>query len=258
MKLRETALCANAQNPLNTQASTFGSSTHNNTMSQESIHSMPDSLGGLLSPNSATKVVLEVGERRFVTTRQTLARSTFFSALLSGRWDNQQEDGSYFIDADPDLFEHILRFLRRGTLPLFYDKSKGHDYGLYHALLAEARYFGIDALENWLVDRGYEKMVKVTLLLESFEYSSDDDLLLDQLRGNVTTECHPRWYTKKVYVCPRGIRVHRGIPSACGRECHRVQGDREDEYTEEPACTIVVVQRETTINEQACLEDRYL
>jgi len=40
--------------------------------------------------------------------------SAFFAALFSGRWDNADADGFFFIDADPDLFEHILRYVRRG------------------------------------------------------------------------------------------------------------------------------------------------
>jgi BTB/POZ domain-containing protein KCTD9 len=65
------------------------------------------------------------------------------------------EEGSYFVDADPQLFDHILRYLRRGVLPIFYDNIRGHDHGLYRALLEEARYFQIDRLENWLSDKSY-------------------------------------------------------------------------------------------------------
>jgi hypothetical protein len=89
-----------------------------------------------------TPIHLQVGGRRFTTTKETLTEeSAFFSSLLSGRWENALEDGSYFIDADPVLFEHILRYLRRGVFPLFFDTAKGHDPYLYLALLEEARYF---------------------------------------------------------------------------------------------------------------------
>src|SRR4051812_26960470 len=86
------------------------------------------------------RIDLQVGERRFTTTKDTLTtESGFFSSLLSGRWDNTLEDGSHFIDADPALFQHILRYLRRGVFPLFFDLEKGHDYSLYLSLLEEAR-----------------------------------------------------------------------------------------------------------------------
>lgn len=59
----------------------------------------------------AKHVTLLVGERLFITARQILEReSCFFTSLFSGRWDSAVlPDGSYFVDADPGLFEHILR-----------------------------------------------------------------------------------------------------------------------------------------------------
>jgi hypothetical protein len=50
----------------------------------------------------------------------------FCAALLSGRWDNAQADGLYFIDAGPELFKHLVRYLRRSVLPIFYDNLVGH------------------------------------------------------------------------------------------------------------------------------------
>ena len=79
------------------------------------------------SSSNADKITLQVGARCFITTHETLvAESGFFASLLSGRWDNAAEDGSHFVDADANLFEHILRYLRRGVFPFFYEKSKGH------------------------------------------------------------------------------------------------------------------------------------
>lgn len=107
-------------------------------------------------------VTLQVGGKRFVTMSKTLTReSGFFSALLSDRCDDRQPDGSYFIDTDPDLFKHILRYLRRRLLPLFYDKCKGHNHALYAALLEEAKYFQIPRLEKWLDERRYLQAVNV-------------------------------------------------------------------------------------------------
>ncbi|KAF7717802.1 Uncharacterized protein PECH_008441 [Penicillium ucsense] len=91
---------------------------------------------------ASQQVVLQVGDRRFVTSRDTLTtESGYFAALLSGRWNDAREDGSYLIDADPYLFEHILQYLRQGVPPLFFDSAKGHDRLMYLALYTEARYF---------------------------------------------------------------------------------------------------------------------
>lgn len=105
------------------------------------------------------EVVLEVGGRRFKTTYDTLKESSFFESLLSSRWNNVRHDGSYFIDADPGLFHYILRYLRRGVFPLFYNRVLGHDYDRYNSLLAEAKYFGIKKLESWLEEKLYQLSV---------------------------------------------------------------------------------------------------
>lgn len=74
-------------------------------MNDQSINEIPASF----SPVESNQITLQVGERRFLTTRQTLTEgSGFFFSLLSGRWDNAQSDGFYFVDADPESFEYIL------------------------------------------------------------------------------------------------------------------------------------------------------
>ena len=90
-------------------------------------------------------------QRNFITDPETwLGQSIYFKKLFSGQWGDQQEDGSYFIETDADIFEYILRYLRTGVLPVFCDSRKGHDFALYQALLEEAEYFVIERLEKWL------------------------------------------------------------------------------------------------------------
>ncbi|KAJ0370501.1 hypothetical protein COL922a_014331 [Colletotrichum nupharicola] len=124
--------------------------------------------------NRSEIIELQVGQQRFTALRSSLVeQSTYFKALRSGRW-NARADGSYFVDADPDLFAHILNYLRRpDVFPLFYDNVKDHDFLKYYALLAEARYFGIDALAKWIEDRGYAKVL-------SFEYTFERSAVLQQ------------------------------------------------------------------------------
>ncbi|KAK2859911.1 hypothetical protein FQN49_004593 [Arthroderma sp. PD_2] len=74
-----------------------------------------------------------------------------------------QEDGSYFIDRDPDIFQHILNFLRSGTFPLFWSKSNGHDYPLYDRLLAESEFFVVPRLTAYLNEKGYNKALLTAL-----------------------------------------------------------------------------------------------
>ncbi len=52
------------------------------------------------------------------------SESFFFTSLLSDRWVNSSSDNSsYFVNADPDLFAHILCYLQHRVLPIVYNKS---------------------------------------------------------------------------------------------------------------------------------------
>lgn len=109
-------------------------------------------------------IKLDVGGRIFTTRTSTLTeQSRFFAALFSDRWANSTPliDGNVFVDASPDLFEHILNYLRRSVPPIFWTRTEGFDYTLYAALLEEARFFGIDALEKWIKDRKYLSSIKI-------------------------------------------------------------------------------------------------
>ncbi|KAF4627894.1 hypothetical protein G7Y89_g10259 [Cudoniella acicularis] len=168
------------------------------------------------TPTPSETITLLVGGQNFTTTRDTLQESTFLATLLSGRWDpNREPNNTYLIDADPTLFKHILQHLRRGVLPLFYSNTTGHDHALYLALLQEARYFGIERLEEWLEEKKYLEGVKVSYSVEqrqgmwNFESGKDDDVVDVRISSA----------TKKVYICPRNIFVHRGDPDRCGHQC---------------------------------------
>jgi hypothetical protein len=110
-------------------------------------------------------VTIKTSERSFVTDPERwLGQSLYFNNLFSGKWGDKQEDGSYFIETDAHVFEHILRYLRTGVLPIFYDKVAGHDFPLYQALLDESTYFAIDRLQKWVSERKYLDAVEVHYL----------------------------------------------------------------------------------------------
>ncbi|KAH9873080.1 hypothetical protein J1614_005477 [Plenodomus biglobosus] len=78
----------------------------------------------------------------------------------------RQEDGSYFIDADPDVFQYVLEFMRRPSkLTLFWTRQTGFDYALYNNLEAEADHFLLHDLRNWLRKKRYLDAVKTILEL---------------------------------------------------------------------------------------------
>ncbi|PVH91857.1 hypothetical protein DM02DRAFT_475774, partial [Periconia macrospinosa] len=105
---------------------------------------------------------IKTSQRSFVTDPERwLGQSSRFEDLFSGKSGDKQYDGSYFIETDAHIFEHILRYLRTGVLPVFYDKTAGHDFPLYKALLDESVYFGIDRLQKWLSQQKYLDVVKI-------------------------------------------------------------------------------------------------
>jgi len=201
----------------------------------------------LSAPTSKTPVNLQVGECRFTTLASTLSDgSSFFTSLLSDRWeDSRSNDGSYFVDADPDLFAHILRYLRRGVLPVVYEKSHGFDYAFYRALQKEALYFGIEPLHKWVKEKGYLQAVTIQYSVEEVK---GQDIHVNSygatVDGNTERSYHPSWGTEKVYRCPRGISMHNGNPSACGRACEKAKGEDGDDYVERDILrTLIVTKR---------------
>jgi hypothetical protein len=126
--------------------------------------SLPESRDQPADVSSTERVTLNVGGRPFLTTVGSLDdRSDFFAAFFSGRWTiPRQEDGTIFIDADPTVFEHTLKYLRCGVFPLAFDRENGHDYKLYLEILAQAKYFQIPTLEKWLEDKCYLKCVELS------------------------------------------------------------------------------------------------
>jgi hypothetical protein len=71
------------------------------------VKSATDATHDALTPSSVT---LDVRGRIFKTLFSTLtSESRYFRALFSEEWDStSNEERPYFIDADPNTFEHLL------------------------------------------------------------------------------------------------------------------------------------------------------
>ena len=67
-------------------------------------------------------------------------------AVLTLKQDSDENGREvYFIDASPELFEHILGFLRRGV-PTWHKNIYRDDPVLFKRLISEAEYFGLDSM----------------------------------------------------------------------------------------------------------------
>jgi hypothetical protein len=66
------------------------------------------------SDMAKSKITFNVGGQVFATSKTTLLsfeNSYFWAMLNSGKWQ-PDEDGSYFIDCNPRLFEYVIEFVR--------------------------------------------------------------------------------------------------------------------------------------------------
>eukprot|EP01118_Nematostelium_gracile_P004845 TRINITY_DN15777_c0_g1_i1.p1 TRINITY_DN15777_c0_g1~~TRINITY_DN15777_c0_g1_i1.p1 ORF type:complete len:253 (-),score=49.35 TRINITY_DN15777_c0_g1_i1:9-767(-) len=72
----------------------------------------------VMKEKDKSRIHLNVGGRRFATTRSTLTslEGTYFSAMLASETWKPDPNGEYFIDRDPTYFNHILNYLRTGSV----------------------------------------------------------------------------------------------------------------------------------------------
>lgn len=222
-----------------TGSSTFAVTTSSASQSQGDLPGANNFY--LASPTSktdsdamlSTKIVtVQVGERQFTAHISTLThQSDYFRSMFSGRWAVAcLDNGSYFIDADGDAFAHIMRFLRHQIYPVVYDRVKGHDYAMYMAILDLAELLGITKLIVWIKEEAFYSAVTLTYRAE---YVPSPDFAPETIPSDQKSSVHSVLRTRKIYVCPRGIIVHRGAPERCGQACLKTRGDQPYQYEDE-------------------------
>ncbi|KAH4105903.1 hypothetical protein HBI80_213750 [Parastagonospora nodorum] len=198
-------------------------------------------------------ITLDIGGRKFKTSIDTLrAESEYFRTQLSDRWTwPREDDGSYFLDADPELFAHLLTFMRRpGTFPLFYNTAKGFDYDLYNKLETEAEYFQVDKLHEWIKNKKY--LYAVITNITNAQVRDLDDIFPETHLNNESTEQYIVSRARKVYLCPRRIGCHRGDPNRCGAACAKAQGGEGDEFEDETYVDVVSVKKKVEFVASVC------
>ena len=191
-------------------------------------------------------VTLNVGGRPSVVLRATLTDSAPLYAQTGERWkDHIQPDGSYFVDADPDIFAHVLNFLRRPTAyPLFWDKLKGFDYDLYNKVEKEADTWLVMDLANWIKEKKFEAMIKVVMHRPCIEDLSDCQT--ESFSGSTDVERQVVTKTMEWFICPHSIASHKAekdAPKQCGAQCRKVQGDCPDDYVSEEYQEVIMMRK---------------
>ncbi|KAK2748157.1 hypothetical protein FQN57_001282 [Myotisia sp. PD_48] len=227
------------------------------------MENMPQEGDIALADAQKKKVVaLQVGDKRFVTTIATLTwESQYFASFFlnqndddkngisygrvpshTGEWlapeFNQfmnfpvlQEDGSYFIDANPDIFKHVLDYMRSKVYPLFFSCAKGHDYPMYSALYSEAYRFRLPNLMYYFELEGYHQAVAIeynhSYQTVSQQYYKERTMFKLTWPNSADHEMqiNPQWVEQKTYLCPRRIELHYGHQERCGRACLKAKND---------------------------------
>ncbi|KAI1432243.1 hypothetical protein GGR50DRAFT_697195 [Xylaria sp. CBS 124048] len=192
------------------------------------------------------RITLHVDDRNFVTTRNTLNKSPYFSRLLASI-----VHGNHTIDADPECFADVLRYLRSGRFPIFFNGA--FDYTRYAALLAEAKRFELHELEHWIQRQGYLEAVKISYTTQVTEVEGENTIAGSQtVSADKKLDISHLSRTEKVYLCPRRIHVHRGHPEKCGQQCRSARGTSERESEETQMITRITVTTQHIFDPQAC------
>ena len=122
---------------------------------------------------------------------------------------------------------------------------------MYIRIMKTAEFLVIPELATWIKDKKYLQAIITTRSIHTYD---SEDFSLDASSDAATSHSyHPTWQTEKIYVCPRGIIVHRGDKMKCGRQCANARGDEEDQFEEESVCKIMEVTEKTTFNLQVCM-----
>jgi len=115
---------------------------------EERVKNWEEATAKLQNSHFPSKIKLDVGGRIFSTSLSNLQRypDSFFGVMFSGRWDSKPgEDGCYFIDRSPRVFDHIIDYLRgeQNELELISSEKKA-------LLIREAKFYQLPQLVDIL------------------------------------------------------------------------------------------------------------
>lgn len=110
-------------------------------------------------------VSIQAGDHRFIVEARNLASaSVYFANVLTPDHSltlPRTSNGAYIVDADPNIFSHLIRYIQTRRFPLFYTIREGFNRPLYDQIFDLADRFMVIRLALWIGRRGYENVVKV-------------------------------------------------------------------------------------------------
>lgn len=190
---------------------------------------MAESPGSRIAPITQREdiITLQVGNQRFYIRADILCKAAHFfeglifsSASAAMKAPARTTDGAFIVQANPDVFKHVIHFCLFSTYPLFWERG-GFQYGLYAQLLSQARYFQVSNLVAWIDAKEFEKVVQKT-----FDHSSSNALedMRHTVNGATDRSLQYLRIQQRVWNCPRGLAVHKGPyvsghTDRCGKDC---------------------------------------
>lgn len=195
-----------------------------------------------------------------ICSRQLYRHTTWFHSLIESFKRDKSPVVTIPIDFEPEHFGHILRYIRTGLYPVFYDEALGgHNVPKYLIVKKCADMYGVEKLAQWLANKRYEEVVvkEYTIRWEQRKQDQPNPYSHAYMPSDKTLTFIPTGHTEKVYTCPRDIAVHRGDKSRCGQACFKAEHrDYEDRFEEEPAGLVLVVGCKTVWRTELMEEDR--
>lgn len=202
------------------------------------------------------QITTQIGDIPFTLQTSTMKKycRVLSNQFCSGRWNAgavENRDGVYIMEGNADMFTYLYDYMVYGNFPLFYEYHKGFDYSKYARLLVEAEYWQVDGVIDWIKAKKFETAVEIRIT------SIDSvDMVNKTLPAGVFYEFHPRVHIDKVYICPRGIFVHRGDKGRCGIACMKARGDDDDKYEEHEKLKTMRIEKKVIIHDEILKEDR--
>lgn len=184
-------------------------------------------LSFLLTSLFSTSPVTNIEHRKL---RSKLMRTSRTSYLDGTTAAIDSRKAPLFIDADSDVFEHVLQFMRRPSkFPLFWTKETSFEYALYDKLEVEADYFLLHDLRDWIWKKRYLSAVKTVIevkVLSEYKMSDgwnqrrcDADIEVQSFYGSYSGE---KRFRNSCAIHKEGVNI---------RGCHFFRGTHADIWT---------------------------
>ncbi|KAM0283650.1 hypothetical protein ACHAQH_002430 [Verticillium albo-atrum] len=206
--------------------------------------------------HSSDHIIVQVGERRFETTRTTLRKSLLLHNLLSHHPTTAA--APLFLDADPTSFADLLTHLRTALYPLFWSVPTGHDLPRYAALHTTARHFYVKDLESWLARKAYLSAVTVDVRIRKVEALGRQPFHRQYLlQGHQTLSIGAAVAGREVvWTCPAGKGEHDGdslmceVEGCCGSMLTNSAKDRPEQRVLMDVVKVFTEERTYSVNER--------